>query len=530
MSKDFYPENEENKDKTASGDLPGSEDIVVVPLDESEEDITDGNSLTGSLQSGERTAAEYEDISSFDNSNKTETGKKDSAENKLLGFWKNNNKRNLKIFIIIFAVLIFASAAATGIYMYNLVKGVDTDSGIDFKNEDETIVEDDRSFEAMHEITDADSLDELIYSWATNGGEKMESKNVVNVMLFGVDSTDGTASDARSDTMMLVSLNKETKKTTLISFMRDSYTYMNINGDDRYSKINASYNWGGPATVVKTVEDDYKIVIDKYVCVDFASFPKIIDSLGGVTVDVQAYESRFIRRTSHFTDFPSGDAVTLKGDEALIFSRIRHSDSDGDISRTRRQRQVIMAMIESAKEATKGQINLALNNIFPNLRTNFSKAQILRHATQALTQRWMDYDIEQILTPSSDRYKSATIDSQFVWVVDYPLEAQAIQLALYGKTNIVLDEDRESALDMLTPKSNYTPTYNYTTVQDETSSGTIEPESTTDEFYTGETTTGEFSSEETTGDESYTGEITTDEFNTIDPVNPQEILGTTAVN
>ena len=514
MSNEFDSENKNGKDETSAGYLPDIHDIDVVPLDESEEHLS-ADDIVGSTEQDEKSAApQFEDISSYSTPpEETAAGAETSFKNKFVAFWKNNNKRNLKRFFIILAALIVALAAAVLIYMYHMVRDVNTDPGIDFKNQDETIVEDNRDFEAMHDVTDANSLDELIYAWATNGGEKMENKNVVNVMLFGVDSTDGTSSDARSDTMMLVSLNKETKKITLVSFMRDSYTYMNINGDDRYSKINASFNWGGPATVVKTVEDDYKIVIDKYVCVDFASFPKIIDSLGGVTVDVQDYEARYIRRTSHFKNFPSGDNVTLKGDEALIFSRIRHSDSNGDISRTRRQRQVIMAMIDSAKTATNGQINLALNNVFPNLRTSFTKAQILRLATQALTQRWMDYDIEQILTPSEATCKSATVNGQFVWVVDYPLEARTIQLALYGESNVVLEENRDSALDMVTPKTNYSSTSSSSSSgQENTTSGTgsTETGSTAEESNTGESSTGEYSTSAGTTGESYPGNGATD--------------------
>ena len=306
-------------------------------------------------------------------------------------------------------------------------------------------------FRSIHTISDASSIDDLIYKWATNKGEKMTSKNVVNVILFGADSWNGKMDSGRTDAMMLVSLNKKTKTITIVSLMRDSYTYMDINGEKRFFKINAAYGWGGPATVVKIVEDNYKIAIDNFVCVDFSTFPKIIDSLGGVTVDVQPYEARHIKELFLISIDP-GEDVVLDGQSALAFSRIRKCDVDGDISRTRRQRAVIMAIIDSAGEASTMQVNSALDLIFPNIRTNYTKREILNLGTQALLQKWADYEVVQITSPAEENRVSATIKTHFVWIVDYPLEAQAIQMALYGKTNIIIDEGRVSALNMLPKK------------------------------------------------------------------------------
>ncbi len=486
-----------NQDKTLAEEVAGEEEVVEVLLDENEENLYDMDTFV--YNKADKSVSVLPSVEKGKEEVAGAKGKlKSFFTEKFNPFWTKNKKRNLKIFISAFCFLILLAAALAGIHIYNLLKTVPApDNGIDFKNQDVTFaadVEDNRNFEAMHDVADANSLDQLLYNWANNGGEKLENKNVINVMLFGVDSEDGSMTGARSDTMLLVSLNKKTKKITLVSFMRDSYTYMNINGQDRYFKVNAAYNWGGPATVVKTVEDNYKIVIDKYVCVDFSTFPKIIDSLGGVTVEVLPYESNYIRRTSHFKNFPVGKAVKLSGDEALVFSRIRHSDNDGDISRTRRQRQVIMAMIDSARGATTGQIDLALNRVFPNIRTNYTKTEIFSLASQAIMQKWVDFENVQLLSPSVENCKSATVNTQFVWVVDYPLEAQTLQLALYSKSNIILDVNRVNPFNMLIPKPRQTTTKaNTTTAIGETTSQSVVTgtESTTSVFPTGETgTTG----------------------------------------
>ena len=80
----------------------------------------------------------------------------------------------------------------------------------------------------------------------------------------------------------MVSINKKTEKITLVSFMRDSLSYFEVNGRDHWNKVNAAYARGGANATLQTLENDYKIDIDYYVAVDFSTFPKVINALGGV--------------------------------------------------------------------------------------------------------------------------------------------------------------------------------------------------------------------------------------------------------
>jgi len=111
-----------------------------------------------------------------------------------------------------------------------------------------------------------------------------------------------------------------------------------------------------------------------------------------------------------------------------------------------------MAMIAGVRDASNAQFDSTLDIIFPNIRTNYSKSDMLSLGTQAMMQKWADFEISQITSPAETARASATIDGRFVWVVDFPVEASTVQLAMYGSTNIVLDEDRASALSMLKPK------------------------------------------------------------------------------
>lgn len=383
-------------------------------------------------------------------------------------FWLKNKKRNLKLFFVAILLLLCAGIIAFIMIVDQKLDLIDYDSGLNFDHADQTDVEqeEDLVFTPMHDVADASSLKDWLQKWAQNRGQKLHSKNVINCLLCGVDTEEG--SDGRTDAMILVSLNKKKKTITLTSFMRDSYTYMNINGHDRWYKINSAYNWGGAATLVQTIENNYKIEIDNYITVDFDTFPKLIDALGGVEVDVEEYEARYIRRTSSHKKFPYGEGVRLNGDQALIYSRIRHSDSDGDLSRTRRQRKLVTALIAKAKTASVGQLNNMMNLVLPYVQTNYRRSQILAYGTQALLQDWMSYDITRISCPllvSEDETEVLTgKDSymmtgygraqEFVWIVDYQLDARRVQMALYGMSNVEIhDEVRESPFDFLSGSS-----------------------------------------------------------------------------
>ena len=246
---------------------------------------------------------------------------------------------------------------------------------------------------------------------------------------------------------------------------------------------------------METIENNYKVEIDNYVTVDFDTFPQLINAIGGIEIEVEEYEARYIRRTSSHKKFPfseEGKKVRLNGDQALIYSRIRYSDSDGDVSRTRRQRKLIGALIEKARTASIGQLNNMLNTVLPYVKTNYRRSQILSLGTQAIMQKWMEYDIEQISCPllldSEDGTQSLTgkdsymmtgygYRQEFVWVVDYQMDAQRVQKALYGTTNVILDEDRVSPFTFLSGSS-YVPSttrsYSYTTTTSAYSGGADE--------------------------------------------------------
>lgn len=377
--------------------------------------------------------------------------KKKSTDAKVKSNKKKKSKKAALIILSVILVLIIALVGFGILFVngkLNLI-GYDESTTIDTNQEFVETDDDKMSFEEMDDATGSD-YKSILKNWATNGGEKMSNKNVINVLLIGSDASaeepgrSSITDKGNTDAMILVSIDKVNKTVKLVSFMRDSYTYMD--GFDRYAKLNAACANGGPAYLVETIENDYKIEINGYALVDFDSFRQVIDVLGGVNVDVPQYVANYLSGSKG--TFPSGDNVLLNGDQALRFSRIRKSDANGDVSRVQRQRQVISALINKCKGASLSQINDVADVILANVRTNIGKKEILSYATQAVTDGWANYALTEITMPTPDaRYGYS--GSAWIWVVDYPLAAQNLQKELYGTTNIVLDENRTTAITVV---------------------------------------------------------------------------------
>lgn len=365
--------------------------------------------------------------------------KKQKKSNPIAAFlWKNKRRRAKNFyFLLMIVVAVFAVAMAFINEKLELMSTGDSEETVQTSQP----IYDEEEIEIMNAIDEAGSLNDFLYQWANNGGTLYSSKNVLNVLLVGLDSRDALENGGRSDSLILVSLNKKTKKINMTSFFRDTWCYMNIGGEDRYAKLNSSYFYGGSDALIDTLEKNFKIDIDYYVAVDFSSFVDIIDALGGITVEVQEYEASYINRTTKHT-IESGPAVTLNGEEALVFARIRKSDSDSDVSRTRRQRQVIESFIKSAMNASLSQLNDALDMLFKYVKTDLTKMQILSYGTQALTNGWITYDIEQLTLSDSDVFTTGYVGSNAVVFMDFPLAAQRVQTAIYGESNINLSDDR----------------------------------------------------------------------------------------
>lgn len=419
-----------------------------------------------------RRSGGFEDISSYSAPKGFINKLKYFKDFKLKPFFLRNKKRNLKAILSLVICLVLVFSAVGGAYVRKIFSLINYNEG-NQGNPDATFAteyEEDISFETIYDIEGAENLKDLLKSWATNNGEKLYSKNVINVLLIGEDNEDGSA---RSDSTMLVSVNKKTKKITICSFLRDSYTYMDINGSERYDKTNHSYSWGGPAKLMEVLSSNYKIKIDHYVSINYESFIAAVDALGGITVPVTETEASYMNRTTKLKGFESGENVLLDGQHALVYARIRYLDSE--VERTRRQRELISSLIQNVKSSSLSDLNNAIQTFLPYVTTNFSTSEILSLGTKAITEGWLKYDITSTVMPAEDFRMSAKGFRTYtgyldVWIVDYIKAARNLQLLLFEKTNIEINPDTHvSAIDMVNGNYSSKNAYNeYDDYEEET--------------------------------------------------------------
>ena len=366
---------------------------------------------------------------------------------------KRKEKKNKKRALIVLSILLVLCMGlfAVGFNYYESLKNAPppVEDTLTYDFDDETqpeALEDDPDFDDIFE-GNATEFKAAIKEWATNGGDIMYSKDVLNVLCVGVDTRNKNTISGLSDSMIIVSINQKLGTITLTSIMRDSFAYLESpDGVGSFNKINSAFPFYGVDNLINTIESHFKIRIDGYAMINFAFFKAVIDELGGVTVPVQQYEADYINKGYGF-NISAGSAVTLKGDEALAFCRSRNCDSDGDVSRTRRQRQVMVGLLQKAATVQTSEVIGYIKTFLPYLKTSYEEAEVVSLATKAVVGGWADFDVQQIVMPD-EASREAHSGSVWYWAVDYPLAAQTLQKAIYGESNIKLEEDRISPLDI----------------------------------------------------------------------------------
>lgn len=155
-----------------------------------------------------------------------------------------------------------------------------------------------------------------------------------SVLVLGIDNDEERDYlVGRSDTMMLMTINPNTERTSIVSIPRDTYT--EIIGRGTMDKINHAYAFGEASMSMDTVENLFDVPVDYFVAVNMDSMPQIIDAVGGITVTPNV---SFEHSGYHFQQ---GQSTHVSGSEALAYSRMRYDDPEGDYGRQARQREVI---------------------------------------------------------------------------------------------------------------------------------------------------------------------------------------------
>lgn len=207
-------------------------------------------------------------------------------------------------------------------------------------------------------------------------------KGYRNIACFGVDSRDGSLENgARSDSIMIVSINQDTKDVKIVSVYRD--TCLKVPGYG-FTKATHAYAYGGAELSMSMLNTNFDLDITEFATVDFGVLAKIIDAIGGIEIDLSDAEfsliNALIDEQNRVTGSDSPHVETsgyqlLNGTQATAYARIRKIDSD--FKRAERQRIVLSKIFEKAKTADIGTLLNIVDTVFPEIYTNLSSTEII---------------------------------------------------------------------------------------------------------------------------------------------------------
>ena len=226
-------------------------------------------------------------------------------------------------------------------------------------------------------------------------------KGYTTIGLIGLDGRDGKLkSGVRSDTMIIASINNDTKKVKLVSVYRDTYLRIgeDSEGNGQYNKANAAYAKGGLEQFLSMLNTNLDLNVTDFVSVDFQAVAEAVELLGGIDVELKEEEVIHLNNYCVETSKVTGMDYTpleekagvhhLNGVQAVSYARIRYT-SGNDFRRAARQREVIYKIIEKAKNSDIATLSKILDKVFPKVYTSFTKAEILQ-----MGMSMMSYDIE----------------------------------------------------------------------------------------------------------------------------------------
>ncbi len=239
------------------------------------------------------------------------------------------------------------------------------------------------------------NLDHVVVNVEAQENETLETYRTI--ALFGVDSREGElGTGTLSDTIMIASVNNETKEVKLISVYRD--TYLNL-GNDSYGKCNKAYSIGGPTGAISMLNANLDLNITEFVTVGFEGLLEVVDAIGGIQMEIKESEITHINNyqlslrmewglDDNYTPIEEAGVQTLNGLQAVSYCRVRQVGDD--YQRTARQRAVIAAILEESKTMDLAELTSLVNHSFGMISTNIDVTDMIEILTGLATYELVD--------------------------------------------------------------------------------------------------------------------------------------------
>lgn len=204
--------------------------------------------------------------------------------------------------------------------------------------------------------------------------ETQRDPNIRNILVLGTDSRDVSKERGNSDVMIVLSINKKTKEVRMISVLRD--VLVPIEGHD-WNRINAAYRLEGAGLAVNTVNEAFGLDIQEFIVVDFNGVIELIDHIGGIDITLTAAEAQYYsnKHSVLFGNNLSAGSIHMNGDQAL--AHLRNRTLGTDFERTRRQRDVMIAMLNQVLGQGLTQMDSTLDFVLDIIRTNIKATDFL---------------------------------------------------------------------------------------------------------------------------------------------------------
>lgn len=291
-------------------------------------------------------------------------------------------------------------------------------------------------------------VEEVVYNRFDN--------QIINIALFGLDRRQ-KGDSARADSTMILTVDFKHNQLKLSSLMRDMY--VDIEGHGK-TKFNHAYAYGGATLTMKTINQNFGTDIRDYVSVDFFTLEKIIDEIGGVTINVSEEEyplvNEYMREVANlqnekgYPELNHAGEQLLTGKQAVSYARIRKV-GNGDFERTERQRIVLSQMVSQIQELNKTEIPALIMKVLPYVETSLDTTTIIDMGMQYLTKGIKE--VRQDRFPRDGYWSSLRTDA---WYMDFDHEAttQQLQDFIYGAGETTTESEFAGAVEEETDSNN----------------------------------------------------------------------------
>lgn len=252
------------------------------------------------------------------------------------------------------------------------------------------------------------------YGISPEAAAMAKQHKIANIAVFGVDGRDDVQGD-RTDTIMIATADYEHSKIKVTSIMRDTYVY--VNDQYGYDKINAAYAYGGPTLALQSINQNFDTSITDYVTIDFTAMVSMVNAVGGITIDIKTQDeldwvNEYLMDVNDKVNTASPDlkktgSQIVDGSQALAYCRVRYV-GDGDFDRTLRQRAVFEQVLSKAFDLNLIDQYKLLMGTLPYVKTSLTTPELIKYAANLALMP--NKEIEQNRLPTDDANALANID------------------------------------------------------------------------------------------------------------------------